>query len=235
MSLDFSWLGDPLYQLWLVRGTEMTLLLSALGSVLALALGIAGVACIHLRIPVLAPMTTLLVELFRNTPPLVQLFFLYFTLTEIGLRLFNPATGRYEPVFSGVTCVALSLGLYNGAIAVEVLRAGLIAVPAQTVEGARSLGYSRAHCFRAVELPIALRLSVPAMTNNLVSLVKTSAQASLVAVADAMYYATQIMLENFRNLEVMLLVWVIYLAIASAVAWAMRIVGRSWRMPGFGA
>jgi polar amino acid transport system permease protein len=234
MTLDFSWLADPLYQQWLLRGLGTTILMSLLGIVLMFIIGIAGAACIHFRLPVLETLTTILVELFRNTPPLVQLFFLYFMLSEIGLTLTDSATGRSIPLFSGFTCVVLSLGLYNGAIAVEIIRSGLLAVPSQTVEGARSLGYSRLQTFRHVELPIGLRMSIPAMTNNVVSLIKTSSQAVLVAVADIMYGATQIMLETFRNLEVMILIWIIYVVIASLAVIAARRIAAAVRIPGYG-
>lgn len=235
MALDFAWLADPFYQTWLLRGVGITILISVLGNVLMLVIGVAGLACLHFRVPVLDTVTTILVELFRNTPPLVQLFFLYFTLSELGLLLADPVSGRQIPLFSGLTCVVLSLGLYNGAIAVEILRSGLLAVPRQTVEGARSLGYSRWQIFRQVELPIGFRLSVPTMTSNVVSLIKTSAQASLVAVGDTMYYANQIMLETFRNLEVMIVVLAIYIAIAGSTAIAARQVARAVRIPGFGS
>jgi polar amino acid transport system permease protein len=235
MNLDFSWLLDPLYQHWLLSGVGTTILLSLLGMVLMFAIGVAGAACLHLRLPFLQPLTTILVELFRNTPPLVQLFFLYFMLSQIGLTLTDPTTGHRVPLFTGFTCVVLSLGLYNGAIAVEIIRSGLLAVPAQTVEGARSLGYTRLQTFRHIELPIGLRLSIPAMTSNIVSLIKTSSQAVLVAVADIMYGATQIMLETFRNLEVMLFIWLIYLAIASVAVLGVRRIAVAVRMPGYGA
>jgi polar amino acid transport system permease protein len=235
MSLDYSWLADPLYQQWLLHGIGTTLLMSGLGIVLMFVIGVAGAACLHFRVPVLDTVVTVLVELFRNTPPLVQLFFLYFMLSEVGLQLTDPTTGRAIPLFTGFTCVVLSLGLYNGAVAVEIVRSGLLAVPTHTVEGARSLGYSRFQIFRHIELPIGLRLTVPAMTNNIVSLIKTSSQAVLVAVADIMYGATQIMVETFRNLEVMLLIWVLYVVIASLAVVLVRWIAARFRMPGYGA
>lgn len=234
MNLDYSWLGDSLYQYWLFKGLGTTLLMSLLGIILMLAIGVAGALCLHFRWPALETLTTVLVELFRNTPPLVQLFFLYFMLSQVGLQLSDPVTGRSVPLFSGFTCVVLSLGLYNGAIAVEIIRSGLMAVPAQTVEGARSLGYTRFQTFRHVELPIGLRLSMPAMTNNVVSLIKTSSQAALVAVPDIMYGATQISLETFRNLEVMLLIWVLYVVLASLAVILLRQIGNAFRIPGYG-
>ena len=235
MSLDFTWLADPLYRQWLIEGVAITVLLSLLGIALMLVVGIAGAACLHFKLPVLDTLITILVELLRNTPPLVQLFFLYFMLSDIGLSLTDPATGRSVPLFTGFTCVVLSLGLYNGAIAVEIIRSGLLAVPRQTIEGARSLGYSRLQIFRHVEIPIGLRLSIPAMASNVVSLIKTSSQASLVAVADIMYGATQIMLETYRNLEVMLLIWTIYVVIASLAVLAIRRLETMFHMPGYGS
>jgi len=234
MSLDFSWLGDSLYQYWLLRGLGTTIVMSLLGIVLMLVIGVVGALCLHFKLPVLETLTTVLVELFRNTPPLVQLFFLYFMLSEAGLTLTDPVSGREVPLFSGFTCAVLSLGLYNGAIAVEIIRSGLLAVPLQTVEGARSLGYTPTQTFRFVELPIGLRLSLPAMTNNVVSLIKTSAQAALVAVPDIMYGATQISLETYRTLEIMMLVWVLYVALASVAVLALRQIGNAVRIPGYG-
>lgn len=234
MSLDYSWLSDGLYQTWLLRGLGTTVMMSLLGIVLMLVIGVAGALCLHFRLPALETLTTVLVELFRNTPPLVQLFFLYFMLSEVGLKLTDPTTGRSVPLFSGFTCVVLSLGLYNGAIAVEIIRSGLLAVPSQTVEGARSLGYTRLQAFRYVELPIGFRLSMPAMTNNVVSLIKTSSQAALVAVPDIMYGATQISLETFRNLEVMLLIWILYVALASLAVVVLRRLSEVFRIPGYG-
>lgn len=234
MSLDFSWLSDPYHQLWLLRGLATTVAISILGVGLMFAFGVIGALILHFKIPLLETLTTVLVEFFRNTPPLVQLFFLYFMTSGLGLTFTDVGTGRAIPIFSGFTCVVLSLGFYNGAIAVEIIRSGLLAVPAQTVEGARSLGYTRLQTFFHVELPIGLRLSIPAMTNNVVSLIKTSSQAVLVAVADIMYGATQIMLETFRNLEVMLLIWVLYVLLASAAVVLMRRVAAAFKIPGYG-
>lgn len=77
-------------------------------------------------------------------------------------------------------------------------------------------------------------MTIPGMTNNIISLIKTSAQASLVAVADVMYYATQVMLETFLNIEVMIVLWIIYVSIASMVALTARMIARSVMIPGVG-
>jgi polar amino acid transport system permease protein len=234
MSLDFSWLSDPVYQVWLLRGVGTTVAMCVCGIALMFVIGIVGAAFIYFKTPVVETLTTIVVELLRNTPPLVQLFVLYFTLSELGFSFKNVATGQQIPIFSGFTCMVLSLALYNGAIAVEIIRSGLHAVPHATVEAARSLGYTRLRTFWHIELPMAMRLSVAPMTNNIVSLIKTSSQAAFVAVADVMYYATQITLENFRNLEVMLMVWVVYLIMTSIAAAIVGRIGNAVKIPGYG-
>ncbi|CAN7656039.1 amino acid ABC transporter permease [Caballeronia sp. dw_19] len=234
MTLDLSWLADPLYQTWLLRGIGTTVAMCVCAIALMYVIGIVGAAMIFFRVPVLETLTTVVVELLRNTPPLVQLFVLYFTLSELGLSVHNLATGQQIPVFSGFTCMVLSLALYNGGIAVEIVRSGLHSVPHATVEAARSLGYTRLRTFWHIQLPMAMRLSTVPMTNNIVSLIKTSSQAAFVAVADVMYYATQISLENFRNLEVMLTVWVIYLLLASFASIVAGRIGNALRIPGYG-
>lgn len=232
-GLDFNWLTDSLYFSWLLKGLWVTILLAVIGTISMLVIGIAGAAIVHFRVAFVHPLVIVLVDLFRNTPPLVQLFFLYFMLSDLGVTITDHATGAKIPLFSGFACVVISLALYNGSIAVEIIRSGIGAVPSQTVEGARALGYSRAAIFRMVELPLALRTTIPNMTSNVVSLIKTSAQASLVAVTDVMFYATQISLETFLNLEVMIVIWIIYLVIASITTFAAKLIGERLAVPGF--
>ncbi len=77
MSLDFTWLSDPLYQTWMLRGLGTTVAMCACAIVLMFAIGIVGAAIIYFRVPVPETLTTIVVEMLRNTPPLVQLFVLY--------------------------------------------------------------------------------------------------------------------------------------------------------------
>jgi polar amino acid transport system permease protein len=234
MTLDFAWLADPYYLKSLASGLVITLQICALSIVLVLLIGLAGAYVVHTRVPFAARIATILVELFRNTPPLVQLFILYFTLPELGLSYSNPLTGHQMPLFSGFFCVVLSLALYNGAMAVEVFRSGLNAVPGTMIEAARSLGYRSRQIFISIEMPLAMRLSFAGTTNNIVSVIKTSSQASLVAVGDILYHANQVSLETFRNLEVMILILIVYLVIVSVTVFAASLVEARFRMPGYG-
>jgi polar amino acid transport system permease protein len=81
-GLDFNWLIDPLYFGWLLKGLWVTILLAVTGTIFMLAVGIAGASIVHFKVPLVHPLVIVLVDLFRNTPPLVQLFFLYFMLSE---------------------------------------------------------------------------------------------------------------------------------------------------------
>jgi polar amino acid transport system permease protein len=172
-------------------------------------------------------------QIRRNHNWLISLNSFSVRLSDLGVTITDHATGAQIPLFSGFACVVISLALYNGSIAVEIIRSGIEAVPPQTVEGARALGYSRAAIFRMVELPLAMRTTIPNMTSNVVSLIKTSAQASLVAVTDVMFYATQISLETFLNLEVMIVIWIIYLVIASTATFAAKMIAEHLAVPGF--
>lgn len=234
MSFSFDWFADPLYLQWLWRGIVTTLSLSAWGLFFMLGIGVIGAFILRYRVPLLYSITTILVELFRNTPPLVQLFILYFTLPELGVTVGASGTSPGVPLFNGFVCVVISLALYNGALAIEIIRSGLAAVPRTTIEAAVSLGYKRTQIFRQVELPIGFRLCAPHMINNIVSLVKTSSQASLVAVGDIMFYANQISLETFMNLEVMIVVLALYLSIVSLTVFGARLLENHFRMYGYG-
>lgn len=235
-SLDYTWIADPLYRRWLLEGLGNTITLALLSSVMAVVLGLVGA---FLLLPgqqrLAAPVVRAYVELFRNTPPLLQMLFLYFTLTSIGITVRDPVSGAPVPLLSGYACAAISLSLFGGALAVEAWRSGFEAVPTATVDAGRSLGYTRFALFRRVQLPIAARICLPALTNILTNLFKTTSQASIITVPELLYYAGQIYTENFLTLEVMLLVLLIYVVLVTVVALGMNAIERALRFPGYGA
>ncbi|MCI1003143.1 amino acid ABC transporter permease, partial [Ochrobactrum sp. C6C9] len=130
------------------------------------------------------------IQAFRNTPPLIQLLFFYF-----GLGAFTPAVdmgGYYEPIISSFGWAVISLGIFGGAFNVEIFRAGLEAVPETTKEAAESLSFSSWQIYMYVTLPLAFRISLPALTNNLVSLAKTTSLAYVIAVPEMTYVLNQV-------------------------------------------
>ena len=173
-----------------VEGFLTTVKLSAYCLVLSLLFG-AFVAMLQgSRIALVRRAASAFVELFRNTPPLVQLYFFYFALGPLLPRLGGvPALGSFG-------WAVVSLTLLETAFAAEIYRAGIEAVPRAMVEAAASLGFSRPQIYRQVVLPLALRVAMPAMTNNLVNLVKTTTLAYAIAVPELVYMSAQVWSEQ---------------------------------------
>ncbi|ANF56305.1 amino acid ABC transporter permease [Halotalea alkalilenta] len=233
-GLDFTWLLDPTYQGWLVEGVWITLQLAAVSSLAALVIGLFGALGLTLRLWWLDALIELFVEVFRNTPPLLQMLFFYFTLTQLGFTVEDPVTGLQQPLFNAFFSASVSLSLFGGALCVEAFRSGLDAVPKATLEAARSLGYGRWALFRRVQAPIATRICLPGLTNVLTNLFKTTSQASVITVPELMYAAGQVYNDTFRTLEMMLLVLVIYVALVSLLSWALLRLERLFAYPGYG-
>ncbi len=162
------------------------------------------------------------------------MLFAYFTLSTLGLKVTDPATGLSVPLLSAFACAAISLSLFGGALAIEAFRSGIETMPRAIIEAARSLGYSRWSRFWRVEAPIATRICLPALTNILTNLFKTTSQASVITVPELMYYAGQIYNDNLRTLEVMLLILAIYVALVSVITFAMARLERWMAFPGYG-
>ena len=140
-------------------------------------------------------------ETIRNTPLLVQIFFLYFVMAPI-LDIDRFATA------------VLALSLFEGAYASEIFRAGIVAVPTGQWEASHALGLSRSDTYRAVILPQAIRRIVPPLTSQAVSLVKDSALVSTIAVYDLTMQGRTIIAETFLTFEVWFTVAALYLALA---------------------
>lgn len=234
LGLDYSWLADPSYQQWLVTGVLNTLKLAALSSCAAIIIGLLGALGLTLRLFWLDALIELFVEVFRNTPPLLQMLFSYFTLATIGFKVTDPSTGLQMPLLSAFACAAIALSLFGGALCIEAFRSGVETMPRAIIEAARSLGYSRWSRFWRIEAPIAMRIALPGLTNILTNLFKTTSQASVITVPELMYYAGQIYNDTFRTLEMMILVLAIYVTLVSLLAFAMARLEAFLAFPGYG-
>jgi IS5 family transposase len=113
-------------------------------------------------------------------------------------------------------------------------RAGIEAVPKAMVEAAESLGYSRGQIFRKVVLPLAVRVTMPAMTNNLVNLVKTTTLAYAIAVPELLYMSAQVWSEQVNVPEMMVVLLICYVAIVGIINQLMQWLEARLRVPGFG-
>jgi polar amino acid transport system permease protein len=209
--------------------TSLRLMAVCLGC--SVAIGVVGAWLQASRLRLLTGLTNGYIQIFRNTPPLVQLYFFYFALGSY-LRV-TGATGLSLPLVSNFTWAAICLSLYAGAFNVEIFRAGIEAVPRETIEAAESLGYSRFKAYVHVVLPLALRISLPALNNNLVNLVKTTTIAYAIAVPEMLYVANQIWSDELNVPEMMNVLLLIYVTLVGVLVLAMGKWERAMRIPGY--
>ncbi|WP_338050155.1 amino acid ABC transporter permease [Rhodovibrio sodomensis] len=174
------------------------------------------------------------IQLFRNTPPLVQMYFFFFALGSLMPRVENE-WGIMEPILSNWHWAILSLSFFAGSFNVEIFRSGIEAVPKATVEAAEALGYNRLQTYVYVVLPLALRVCLPALNNNLVNLVKTTTLAYAIAVPEMLYVANQIWSDSLNVPEMMTFLLFAYVLLVGLLVMVMNKWERSMRLPGFGA
>jgi polar amino acid transport system permease protein len=172
------------------------------------------------------------IQFFRNTPPLVQLYFFYFALGSY-LKIAAPS-GLTVPLVGNFAWAAICLSFYAGSFNVEIFRAGIEAVPRNTVEAAESLGYSRLRAYAYIILPLAFRISLPALNNNLVNLVKTTTISYAIAVPEMLYVANQIWSDELNVPVMMNVLLVIYVSLVGVLVFVMGRWERAMRIPGWG-
>jgi His/Glu/Gln/Arg/opine family amino acid ABC transporter permease subunit len=193
----------PVFENWRLvwQGLLVTVQVALLTLMLSLA---AGGALAFLRVMPSGPgqlVARAYVRLFRNVPPLILLFFVYFALPKSGVVL--------SAFWSGV----LGLSLYHAAFAAEIFRAGIEAVGRAQFEAASAIGLNRTQAMRYVVLPQALATVVPALGNLTVSLTKTTSLVATISVADIMYQAQYLEAATFRTFEVFAFAGGVYLVL----------------------
>lgn len=201
-------------------GLLRTLAISAIGMAGSLLVGVLLGAISTLRIPVARQLVTVYVELFRNTPLLVQIFFLYFALPETGLQL------------DGFTVGWLSLLLWGGAYNVENFRAGFEAVEGGYVEACRALGFPCLAAFRHVTLPLGARTALPSVTTTLISVFKNSSFMVAISYPELTETAVNVVAVTFRVFEMFLAIGVIYLGLVWLMSLGAGVIERRFAISG---
>lgn len=179
----------------------MTLFISVFGIALAILTGLVCAAIETARIPVLRQIVRVYIEVSRNTPLLVQLYFLYFGLPKLGF------------VWSAEMCAIIGLGFLGGSYMSEAMRAGLEAVPQTQRENAYMLGLSSRQTMLHVVIPQAISISIPGVVANVIFLIKESSVVSAIALADVMYMAKDLIGMYYTTYEALFLLIVTYLII----------------------
>jgi len=232
-GLNFTIFYDPYDAMQFLHGIGMTIYLSVVSILVSLVVGVIGAWLQGSRIAIVRGAVEIFVVIFRNTPPLVQIFFFYFGLGELLPTSYNDI-GLREPLLSNVQWAIISLSLFAGAFNIEIFRSGIEAVPGTTVEAAEALGYTRLGAYRYVVLPLALRVCLPALNNNLVNLLKTTTLAYAIAVPETLYTMAQIWSESQNVTEMMCVLLATFVLLVGVLVWVMHRWERSLRIPGFG-
>jgi polar amino acid transport system permease protein len=202
-SLDFSWLSEAV--VIIAEGAAMTVFLTVVAAIGGTIISILGAAGRRSRLRPLRALVSAYVELIRNTPFLVQLFFIFFGLPSLGVRL------------DGMTAAILAMTINLAAYGIEIVGAGLDAVPEGQAEAGLALGLTPRRVFIKIVLPQALKVIFPALTSQIVITMLESAVVSQIAVRDLTYEADLLQARTFRAFETYFVVTLVYLALSVAV------------------
>ncbi len=223
MPLAFTYdLWGFLSENWeaLLKGLERTLEISAIAIFGAFVIGaVLGAARAH-RLPVISQLAAIYVEVIRNTPILVQIFFLYFGL------------GEFEATRLDVFTVAwLSVMIWGGAFNTENFRAGFEAVPFRFREAGLALGFSRFATFVNVTLPIGGRIALPSSINTYIAVLKNTALLYVIAYEELTTTAFHIQALTLETLEAFTVLGVVYLTLVWTLSAAIRLLESRLALP----
>lgn len=211
-AFDFTAVFD--YSGTLLAGTARTLALTGIGAVAGLAIGILGAVSRAWKLAPFDRVFAVYVELIRNTPFLVQLFFIFFGLPSLGVHL--------DEWQAAIIAVVINLGAYT----TEIVRAGVEATPRGQIEAAQSLAMTRAQIFRHVVLAPALMRVWPAVCSQVVIVMLGTSVCSQIAAEELTFAANFIQSRNFRAFETYFIVTAMYFLLALAVRQVLVQAGR---------
>lgn len=218
MDIEFIKEYLPLY----VEAAKLTLTVSVVGIILSVIFGFFCSLIRYYKVPVLHRIVGIYIELSRNTPLLIQLFFLYFGLPKIGI------------VISSEACAIIGLVFLGGSYMAEAFRSGLEAISEIQTESGLSIGLTKFQVFWYIILPQAVTISMPAFSANVIFLIKETSVFSAVALADLMYVAKDLIGLYYQTDEALLMLVVAYLIILLPISIIFTLIERKLRYAGFG-
>ena len=212
--MNYTFQFGDVFAAWplLAKGTWITIQLSMMAMLLGLMVAIvcawgktAGPAWLRFII-------NAYIEVIRNTPFLVQLFFFFFALPALGVR--------WSPYTAALTAMVVNLGAY----AAEIVRAGIESIPKGQIEAGKALNLKPWEIFRFVILKPALKVIYPALTSQFILLMLSSAVVSVISADDLTSVAANLQSQNFRSFEIYIVVAVIYLALSLAFSALFKLI-----------
>jgi polar amino acid transport system permease protein len=208
----------PLY----LQAILLVLKLCFFGALCSLAVGFLCAVVRYCRVPVLRRLCGAYIELSRNTPLLIQLFFLYFGLPKMGLTL------------SSFTCAVAGLSFLGGSYMAEAFRSGFEAIGKGQIEAGYSIGLSQAQLIFYVVLPQALAVSMSALAANVLFLIKETSVVSIIALSDLMSVAKELIGMYYKTNEALLMLVAGYLVVLLPLSFVFRLAEGRLRFAGFG-
>lgn len=209
---DFSWMAE--YYPIILKGIGVTLELTLIGGVVGIALGIVCAWARALGPKWVRPPVAAYVELIRNTPFMIQLFFIFFGLPASGLKLTEMEAANLAMI--------INLGAYS----CEIIRAGIDATPKGQFEAGTALALRPLQTFRLIVLIPALQRIWPALSSQLVIVMLGSAVVSQIAAQDLTFAANFIQSRTFRAFEAYMVSTAVYLLLAIALRQVLALIGR---------
>lgn len=216
MDLAFISQQYPLY----VKAAVLTVVTGAIGIVLSAVVGLICALTRYYKIPVLRTITVIYTELSRNTPLIVQLFFLYFGLPKAGI------------VLSSEACGIIGLTFLGGSYMSESILSGFRSIQKAQIESAESLGLTKGQIMRYVVFPRAASAAMPAVSANIIFLLKETSVFSAVALADLMYIAKDLIGLYSKTTESLLMLVIAYLIIILPISLLCSVLERRLRRGG---
>ena len=222
LSYHFDWsiVTSGKYFEWLVSGFKITLELSLVGIVLAFLLGLIIAV---MKMSPLSPLrwfASAYLEFFRNTPLLVQIFFWYFGSYKILPKGINDWLNSTNFEFAAAV---IALTIYTSAFIAEDIRSGVLSIPKEQMEAARSAGFSYLSAMRYIILPQAVRITIPPLVNQFLNLAKNSSLAMTIGVMELTYQARQVESYTFKGFEAFTAATLVYLALSVSITWLMHL------------
>lgn len=218
MDFEFIRTYTPMY----VEAAKLTMSIAFQGILLSTLVGFICCLIRYYKVPILHRMVGMYIELSRNTPLLIQLFFLYFGLPKLGILL------------SSEVCGVLGLTFLGGSYMAEAFRSGLEAIPMSQTEAGLSLGLSKWQVLRYIVIPQAAVVSLPAFSANTIFLIKETSVFSVVALADLMYVAKGLIGLYYKTDEALLMLVISYLLLLLPISLILSFIERKVRYAGVG-
>ena len=218
MDFDFIRTYIPMY----VEAAQLTMKIAIQGILLSTVVGFVCCLIRYYKVPIIQRIVGLYIELSRNTPLLIQLFFLYFGLPKLGIVL------SYE------ACGVLGLTFLGGSYMAEAFRSGLEAIPVIQTEAGLSLGLTKWQVLKYIVLPQAAVVSLPAFSANTIFLIKETSVFSVVALADLMYVAKGLIGLYYKTDESLMMLVVSYLLLLLPISLFLSFLERKVRYAGVG-